>query len=69
MDVRKYFDSIHHGVLKGLLRRRFKDPVLLALLDGVINSYAASPDRGVPIGNLTSLESIEGSCPKEARTA
>ena len=54
MDVRKYFDSIHHGVLKGLLRRRFKDPVLLALLDGVINSYAASPGRGVPIGNLTS---------------
>ncbi len=54
MDVRKYFDSIHHEVLKGLLSRRFKDPVLLALLDGVINSHAASPGRGVPIGNLTS---------------
>ena len=40
--------------LKGLLRRRFKDPLLLALLDGVIDSYAASPGRGLPIGNLTS---------------
>ncbi|NUQ64356.1 MAG: hypothetical protein HUU20_17965 [Pirellulales bacterium] len=32
MDVRRYFDSIDHGVLKGLLRRRFKDPLLLGLL-------------------------------------
>ena len=54
MDVRKYFDSIDHGVLKGMLRRRFKDPLLLALLDGVIDSYATSPGRGLPIGNLTS---------------
>lgn len=54
MDVRKYFDSIDHGVLKGLLCRRFKDPLLLALLDGIIDSYATVPGRGVPIGNLTS---------------
>ena len=37
-----------------MLRRRFKDPSLLALLDGVIDSYASSPGRGLPIGNLTS---------------
>jgi hypothetical protein len=54
MDVRKYFDSVDHGVLKGMLCRRFKDPVLLALLDGVIDSHATSPGRGLPIGNLTS---------------
>ena len=54
MDVRKYFDSVDHGVLKMLLRRRFKDPALLALLDGVIDSYENSPGRGLPIGNLTS---------------
>ena len=46
MDVRKYFDSIDHTTLKGLLRRRFKDPLLLALLDGVIDSYAAGRDAG-----------------------
>jgi hypothetical protein len=54
MDVRKYFDSVDHGVLKGMLRRRFKDPTLLALLDDVINSYSSSSGRGLPIGNLTS---------------
>ncbi len=54
MDVRKYFDSIDHGVLKGLLCRRFKDPLLLTLLAGIIDSYASAPGRGVPIGNLTS---------------
>lgn len=54
MDVRKYFDSIDHDVLKGLLRRRFKDALLLRLLEGIIESYATAPGQGVPIGNLTS---------------
>jgi hypothetical protein len=54
MDVRKYFDSVDHGVLKMLLRRRFKDSALLTLLDGVIDSYENAPGRGLPIGNLTS---------------
>ena len=54
MDIRKYFDSIDHGVLKGLVGRRFKDPLLLTLLDGIIDSYENSSGRGVPIGNLTS---------------
>lgn len=54
MDVRRYFDSIHHDTLQSQLRRRFKDRVLLSLFDGVIDSYQAAPGRGVPIGNLTS---------------
>jgi retron-type reverse transcriptase len=54
MDVRKYFDSVEQGVLKMLLRRRFKDRTLLGLLDGVIDSHESSPGRGLPIGNLTS---------------
>ena len=54
MDVRKYFGSVDHGVLKMLLRRRFRDPVLLTLLDGVIDSYENVPGLGLPIGNLTS---------------
>ncbi len=35
-DVRKYFPSIDHAVLRGKLRRRLKDAGLLALLDRVI---------------------------------
>ncbi|SFF03446.1 RNA-directed DNA polymerase [Thermoflexibacter ruber] len=54
LDVKKFFDSIHHSVLKSQLAKRFKDKRLLQIFYQIIDSYAASPDRGVPIGNLTS---------------
>lgn len=54
LDVRKYFDTISHGVLKLQLRRMFKDAALLELMDGIIDSYEVKPGCGVPIGNLTS---------------
>ncbi len=54
LDVRKFFDSIHHEVVKAQLRRMFKDSRLLEILDQIIDSYESSPLRGVPIGNLTS---------------
>lgn len=54
LDVRKYFDSIHHGVLRSQLCRLFKDPHLLRIFDRILDSYQVEPSRGVPIGNLTS---------------
>ena len=54
LDVRKYFDNIDHAVLMCLLRRLFKDEKLLAVLQTIIGSYEVTPDRGLPIGNLTS---------------
>ena len=54
LDVRKYFDSIHHGVMRSQLCRLFKDPQLLRIFDRILDSYAVHPGRGVPIGNLTS---------------
>ncbi|MBQ2992670.1 MAG: hypothetical protein IJE21_02060 [Alistipes sp.] len=54
LDVRKYFDSVSHVVLKQQLRRVFKDCQLLNLFDKIIDSYAVTPQRGIPIGNLTS---------------
>lgn len=54
LDVRKYFDSICHGVLRGQLSRLFKDPQLLRIFDSILDSYEVVPGRGVPIGNLTS---------------
>lgn len=54
MDVRKYFDSIHHDVLKRQLGRLFKEEKLLQVMFQIIDSYEASPARGLPIGNLTS---------------
>jgi hypothetical protein len=54
LDARKFFDSISHGILFGQLCRVFKDGRLLDIFGRIIDSYSASPGRGVPIGNLTS---------------
>ncbi len=54
LDVRKYFDSIDHKVLYTLLERKFKDQHLLNLFYKIIKSYETLPDKGLPIGNLTS---------------
>ncbi len=54
LDVRKFFDSVHHDVLKSQLARLFKDPRVLEIFGKIIDSYAASPGRGLPIGNLSS---------------
>lgn len=54
LDVRKYFDSVPHEILIGLLRRRFKDGRLLDLFSRLVKSYATTPGKGLPIGTLTS---------------
>lgn len=54
-DVRRYFKTIDHEVLKALCRRKLKDRALLALLDRMIeHPLPGEPGMGVPIGNLTS---------------
>lgn len=54
LDVRKYYDSIRHDVLKAKLRRMFKDAWLLQTFDKIIDSYHVADGCGLPIGNLTS---------------
>ena len=54
LDVRKYFDSISHDVLKSKLRTLFKDPLLLIVFNKIIDSYSVNEGFGLPIGNLTS---------------
>lgn len=54
LDVRKFFGSICHRVLKAQLDRMFKDRRLLDIFGKIIDSYESSPERGLPIGNLTS---------------
>jgi RNA-directed DNA polymerase len=49
LDIRKFYPSIDHQVLKQLLRRKFKDQDLLWLLDEIIDST-----EGLPIGNYLS---------------
>ncbi|MBQ6754572.1 MAG: RNA-directed DNA polymerase [Bacteroidales bacterium] len=54
LDVRKYFDSINHYILKRQLTKLFKDNVLLKIFSAIIDTYATEKDCGLPIGNLTS---------------
>ena len=48
-DIKKFYPSIDHDVLKALLRRKFKDQDLLCLLDEIVDSAP-----GLPIGNYLS---------------
>lgn len=49
IDIRKFYPSITHSILKEVIRKQIKDPDLLWLLDDIIDSAA-----GVPIGNYIS---------------
>jgi group II intron reverse transcriptase/maturase len=60
VDIRKFFDTVDHGHLQELLRRRIGDRVLLRLIgkwlnagvmEGLVLSY---PDEGTPQGGVIS---------------
>lgn len=52
LDVKKFFPSINHDILKAIFRKKIKDKDLLWLLDEIVESVPQ--DKGVPIGNYTS---------------
>jgi hypothetical protein len=74
IDIKGYFPSIDHGVLKTLLARRFKNKMLLRVFSQIIVGHAVQPGKGLPIGALTSqhfanfylsgLDRIAGSSPR-----
>ncbi len=49
MDVRKFYPSINHDILKTILQRKIKDPDAMWILNEIIDST-----DGVPIGNYLS---------------
>ena len=49
LDIKKFYPTIDHSVLKTLLRKKIKDTDLLELLDSIIDSAP-----GLPIGNYLS---------------
>lgn len=49
IDIRKYYPSIDHEVMKRIVRKKIKDADLLWLIDGIIDSA-----DGLPIGNYLS---------------
>lgn len=54
LDVRKYFDSIPHAVLRAEIRRCFRDERVVQLWERIVCAYETAPGRGLPIGALTS---------------
>jgi retron-type reverse transcriptase len=54
-DIRKFFASIDHEILRTILKRHIADPELLGLVDQVLKSFHTTRRSvGLPLGNLTS---------------
>lgn len=49
MDIKKFYPSVNHDILKAIIRKKIKDDDLLWLLDEIIDLA-----DGVPIGNYLS---------------
>lgn len=49
-DIRKFFASVDHGILKDILEKHILDHDVLWLLWQVVDSF----ENGLPLGNLTS---------------
>lgn len=49
LDIKKFYPSVDHNILKHLLRKKIKDKEMIWLLDSIIDSAP-----GLPIGNYLS---------------
>lgn len=49
IDVKKFYPSVDHAILKTTIRKKIKDPALLSIMDNIIESAP-----GIPIGNYLS---------------
>ena len=58
MDIRRFFDSVDHAILKSLLQKYIKDTSTLKVTDMIIDSFNLKTDQegavGIPLGNVTS---------------
>lgn len=53
-DIRKFFDSIDHGILIKIVSSTIHDERTINLLKEIIGSYRTKEGKGIPLGNLTS---------------
>ena len=55
-DIKKFFASVDHRILKELIARKVKDENVNWLINNVIDSFSSEqrPGCGIPLGNLTS---------------
>jgi retron-type reverse transcriptase len=53
-DIRQFFYSIDHGILKKLIEKEIDDEGTMDLIFKIIDSFCAKPGKGLPLGNVTS---------------
>ncbi len=55
-DIKKFFASVDHDILKNLISKKIKDKNIIWLLNNVIDSFSSDlgQGKGIPLGNLTS---------------
>lgn len=53
-DVRKFFASVGHDRLLELCVKRVRDDRVMTLLKNILYSFEVKPEKGIPLGNLTS---------------
>lgn len=54
LDVKKYFPSIDHSLIKQKIQKIVTDSDILGLIFNIIDSYNADTGKGLPMGNQTS---------------
>ena len=64
MDISKYFDTIDHGLLREMIRRRVSDGVITRIIGKWLNAGVMDgnkreyPEKGTPQGGVISYPSI-----------
>lgn len=53
-DIKKFFASVNHQVLLNILSNYIPDKDIVWLVSNVVKSFPADPEKGLPLGNLTS---------------
>lgn len=54
-DIRRFFDTVDHDVLMGIMTRRIHDKNVLELIRKILKNHMTDiAGKGMPIGNLTS---------------
>lgn len=53
-DIKKFFDSVNQDILILLIENKIKDSAAIWLVKEIIKSFSISPNKGLPLGNITS---------------
>ena len=54
-DIKHYFNMVDHEILMEIIRRKIKDRKVLLLIQKILDNHITKyPNKGMPIGNLTS---------------